>query len=68
MSKIKYNLDIFRNLVLDNKTRKEIITEMKIPNLHQFFYLELRLFKKDKKFYDIPINKRNRQLTLPFMK
>ena len=67
MAKIKYNINTFRDLVVAGKLRKDIIKEMAIPNLQQFFYLELRLFKKDKKFYEIPVKYKTKQLSFDFM-
>ena len=50
-----YNLNRFRELVIEGKTKSQIITEMKIPEngYSQFSSLEYRLFKKDKKYYEI---------------
>ncbi len=55
--KSKYNLDTFRELVKAGKTKGEIMKEMTISGHPQFNSLELRLFKKDKKVYEISSNK-----------
>ncbi len=49
----KYDIDQFRKLVLAGKTKPEIMKEMNIAGYPQFNSLELRLFKTDKKVYEI---------------
>ncbi len=49
----KYNIDQFRKLVVAGKTKPEIMAEMQIAGYPQFNSLELRLFKTDKKVYEI---------------
>lgn len=49
----KYDIDQFRKLVLAGKTKPEIMQEMNIAGYPQFNSLELRLFKTDKKVYEI---------------
>ena len=46
------DLEQFKKLVLDNKTRSEIMKEMNLKP-HQFSALEMKLIKTDKKFYEI---------------
>lgn len=48
-----YDLDTFRKHVLSGKTKAEIIKAMHIKGYPQFSALELKLFKTDKKVYDI---------------
>ena len=48
-----YNLDEFRKLVLEGKSKAQIMQEMGIKGYPQFSALELRLIKTDKKFYEI---------------
>ena len=57
-----YNLDDFRKLILQGKTKQEIMLEMGIgiKNLSQFSNLELRLFKKDNKVYEISTKPKNK--------
>jgi len=45
-----YDLDQFRKLVLEGKTKGQIMKEMDIKGYPQFSALELRLIKTDKQF------------------
>ena len=49
----KYNLDVFRELVRNNKTRTDIMDEMFIKNIVTFNSLILRLMETDKKYYAV---------------
>jgi hypothetical protein len=49
----KHNLDVFRELVRNNKTRTVIIAEMSIKNAATFNSLLLRLMQNDKKYYAV---------------
>lgn len=52
-SNTKYDLDEFRKHVLSGKTKSQIIDLMDIKGYPQFASLELRLFKTDKKVYEV---------------
>ena len=49
--KSKHNLDVFRELIRNNKTRTDIMAEMSIKNAATFNSLLLRLMQNDKKYY-----------------
>ena len=49
----KYDLDLFRKLIISGKTKKEIMTEMAIKNHPTFNSLKLKLMEKDKKYYSL---------------
>lgn len=49
----KYDLDKFRKLVLAGKNKAEIMAALQVKGYPQFSALELKLFKTDKKVYDI---------------
>ncbi|MEN8189765.1 MAG: hypothetical protein ABFS19_07955 [Thermodesulfobacteriota bacterium] len=51
--KSKYDLNTFRELVKAGKSKSQIMKEMNISGHPQFNSLELRLFKEDKKVYEI---------------
>jgi len=55
----KYNLDEFRKLVLSGSTKAEIMKIMDIKGYPQFSSLELKLFKTDRKVYDIATTQTN---------
>jgi hypothetical protein len=56
--KTKYNLDTFRNLVGEGKTKAEIMQEMDIKNHPTFNNLMLKLMDADKKYYQVKDAKR----------
>ena len=49
----KYDLDLFRQLVLSGKTKGEIMAEMAIKNHPTFNSLKLKLMEVDKKYYKV---------------
>jgi hypothetical protein len=49
----KYDLDLFRQLVLSGKTRAEIMAEMEIKSSPTFNSLKLKLMEIDRKYYSI---------------
>ncbi len=51
----KYDLDLFRQLVLSGKTKGEIMAEMAIKNHPTFNSLKLKLMEVDKKYYRIKV-------------
>ena len=51
--KQRYDLDLFRKLVSQSKTKEEIIDEMGIKNVASYQSLKLRLYEADGKVYTI---------------
>jgi len=49
----KYDLNVFRNLVISGRTKTEIMTEMSIKNHPTFNSLKLKLMDEDKKYYKV---------------
>lgn len=56
--KTKYDLDTFRNLLGEGKTKPEIMQEMDIKNHPTFNNLMLKLMDTDKKYYQVQGGKR----------
>ncbi len=54
----KYDLDLFRQLVLSGKTKGEIMAEMAIKNYPTFNSLKLKLMEVDKKYYRVKASKK----------
>ena len=54
----KYDLDLFRKLVMSGKTKAEIMAEMSIKNHPTFNSLKLKLMDTDKKYYGVKGNRR----------
>jgi len=52
----KYDLDTFRNLIMNGKTKTEILAEMSIKNQPTFNSLKLKLMETDKKYYKVKEN------------
>jgi hypothetical protein len=53
----KYDLDLFRKLITNGKTKVEIMAEMSIKNLPTFNGLKLKLMEADKKYYRVKESK-----------
>ena len=53
----KYDLNVFRKLVINGRTKNEIMTEMSIKNQPTFNSLKLKLMDEDKKYYKVKDNK-----------
>lgn len=51
--KTKYDLDLFRDLLVAGKTKSEIMQEMNIKNHPTFNNLMLKLMDTDKKYYQV---------------
>ncbi len=49
----KYDLNMFRKLVISGRTKTEIMTEMSIKNHPTFNSLKLKLMDEDKKYYKV---------------
>jgi len=60
--KTKYDLDTFRKLVGEGKTKPEIMQEMDIKNHPTFNNLMLKLMDADKKYYQVTDAKRTRTI------
>ena len=60
--KTKYDLDTFRKLITDGKTKPEIMAEMDIKNHPTFNNLMLKLMDSDKKYYQVKDTKRVRSV------
>jgi hypothetical protein len=56
--KTKYDLQTFRKLITDGKTKPEIMAEMDIKNHPTFNNLMLKLMDADKKYYQVKDTKR----------
>lgn len=54
----QYDVDSFRDLVKNGKTKAEIMVEMSIKNTATFNSLLLRLMKTDKKYYAVKDSKK----------
>ena len=54
----KYNLDLFRTLVVKGKSKAEIMVEMAIKNQATYKNLLLKLMATDKKYYEAKENKK----------
>ncbi len=52
-SRTKYDLDLFRKLIVSGKTKVEIMAEMSIKNHPTFNSLKLNLMDTDKKYYRV---------------
>ncbi len=53
----KYDLDLFRKLITNGKTKVEIMAEMSIKNHPTFNSLKLKLMEADKKYYKVKESK-----------
>lgn len=49
----KYDLNVFRKLVISGRTKNEIMTEMAIKNHPTFNSLKLKLMDEDGKYYKV---------------
>jgi hypothetical protein len=60
--KTKYDLDTFRKLITEGKSKPEIMAEMDIKNHPTFNNLMLKLMDSDKKYYQVKDVKRTRSV------
>lgn len=51
--RIQYDLDLFRNLVKKDHTKKEVMAKMSIKYIATFNSLMMQLFEHDKKYYSL---------------
>jgi len=63
--KTKYDLDLFRTLIVKGKSRADIVAEMSIKNQGTFKNLLLRLMVADKKYYEAKENKKTKEKVIP---
>ncbi len=61
----KYDLDLFRTLVVKGKNKADIMAEMSIKHQATFKNLLLKLIVTDKKYYEAKENKKTKEKVIP---
>jgi len=61
----KYDLDLFRTLVVKGESKADIIAEMSIKNQATFKNLLMKLMVTDKKYYEAKESKKVKEKVIP---